>query len=200
MPQLTKKAIIDAFIILLNKYPLDQITVTDIAQKCGISRRTFYYYFKDVYQLPEELFFSETQKILQDKTDFDSWVDWFLSMLEFAFRNKKAIAHIYHSIRREYLEGYIYSVADKTITDYIAKQAENSGCKQSDIDMLATFYTSAVVGMALDWIGRGMTEDPEEPIRRLVGLLKGTVQCAMDNSREMSRKEIGEAGIREIAE
>ena len=104
MSQRTKEAIVESFIKLLNQRPLDQITVKDIAEDCGVSRRTFYYYFQDIYQLPEELFLSETRKLLKDNTDFDSWESWFLKMMEFAFQNQKAITHIYNSVRREYLE------------------------------------------------------------------------------------------------
>lgn len=186
MTQFTKQAIIDSFIELLNMHPLDQITVTDIAKKCGISRRTFYHYYQDIYQLPEELFLAETRKILKDKTDFRTWEDWFIKMMEFAFQNKTAVTHIYHSVRREYLERYIFSIADKTLTDYIARLAEDSGCNQTDICMLASFYTSAVVGLAFDWIRRGMIEDPKVVIVKYVSLLKGTVQCALDNCSRQS--------------
>mgnify|MGYP001217218616 CR=1 FL=1 len=181
MAQLTKQAIIDSFIELLNTHPLDQITVTDIAKKCGISRRTFYHYYQDIYQLPEELFLAETRKILKDKTDFHTWESWFIKMLDFAFQNKTAVMHIYHSVRREYLERYIFSVADKTLTDYIARLAEGADCDQTDICMIASFYTSAVVGLAFDWIRRGMIEDPKTVIVKYVSLLKGTIQCALKN-------------------
>ena len=33
--------------------PLSKITVTDITEDCGISRMTFYYHFKDIYDLVE---------------------------------------------------------------------------------------------------------------------------------------------------
>ena len=42
MLQLTKKAIVNSFIKLLNEKPLDKITVKSIAEDCGINRNTFY--------------------------------------------------------------------------------------------------------------------------------------------------------------
>lgn len=193
MAELTKQAIISAFIELLNTHPLDQITVTDIAKKCGISRRTYYHYYQDIYQLPEEIFLAETTKILKDKTDFRSWEEWFIKMMEFAFQNKRAISHLYHSVRREYLERYIFSVADRTLTDYISKLAEGCGCDQADVDMLAAFYTSAVVGLALDWIRSGMKEEPQEVIVRYVRLLKGTIQRALKNCAQRTETAPGES-------
>ena len=181
MPQPTKKAIIDSFIQLLNKRPLDQITVTDIAKECSISRRTFYHYYQDIYQLPEDLFLTETRNILKGKTDFHSWEEWFLKMMTFAFENQCAISHIYHSARREYLERYIFTIADKTFTDLIAERMKGHNYRQEDIDQLAAFYTSAAVGLAFDWIRRGMQEDPRQVVQSYIKLLKGTIQCALDN-------------------
>mgnify|MGYP001243344367 FL=1 len=189
MLQLTKKAIIDSFVQLLNQRPLDQITVTDIARECGISRRTFYHYYQDIYQLPEDLFLSETRKILKGETDFRSWEQWFEKMTVFAFHNKTAIAHIYHSARREYLERYIFTIADKTFTDFIAQSGKSKSYRQEDIDMLAAFYTSAAVGLAFDWIRRGMQENPQQLIHGYVKLLKGTVQRALDNCEQSGTEE-----------
>ncbi len=189
MQQFTKKAIIEAFIKLLNQRPLDQITVTDLAKECGISRKTFYYYFEDIYQLPEVLFISETQKTLKDENEFDSWEDGYLRLMEFAFENKRAIEHLYHSVGREYMERYLFCVVDKAIFDYVAKQAQNAEYEQSDIDMVASFFTSAVVGMSLEWIGGGMSEDPEQTIHKLVALMKGTVQCALDNCHKQESQQ-----------
>jgi hypothetical protein len=50
--------------------------------------------------------------------------------------------------------------------------------------MIASFYTSAVVGLAFDWIRRGMIEDPEVVIVKYVSLLRGTIQCALNNCRD----------------
>lgn len=195
----TKNAIIDSFIRLLNKRPLDQITVTDIAKECSISRRTFYHYYQDIYQLPEELFLSETRNILKGKTDFHSWEEWFLKMTTFAFENKCAISHIYHSVRREYLERYIFTIADKTFTDFIAKQMSTAPYQQEDIDRIASFYTSAAVGLAFDWIRRGMQEDPRLMIQSYIRLLKGTVQCALNNCHHTNPEESAEAAMPESA-
>lgn len=189
MQQFTKKAIIETFLKLLNQRPLDQITVTDLAKECGISRKTFYYYFEDIYQLPEALFISETQKTLRDETDFNSWEDGYLRLMEFAFENKRAIEHLYNSVGREYMERYFFCVANRAISDYVAKQAKSAEHGQSDIDMVTSFFTNAVVGMSLEWIGGGMSEDPEQTIHKLVALMKGTVQCALANCHKQESRQ-----------
>ena len=51
MSQITKRALASSLKLLLLQKPLNKITINDIAEKCGVSRMTFYYHFKDVYDL-----------------------------------------------------------------------------------------------------------------------------------------------------
>ncbi len=41
-------AIKEAFMRLLNRKPLDKITVKEIVEECGINRNTFYYHYDDI--------------------------------------------------------------------------------------------------------------------------------------------------------
>ena len=53
MSQITKRALEQSLKNLLLKKPLTKITINDIAEDCGINRITFYYHFKDIYDLVE---------------------------------------------------------------------------------------------------------------------------------------------------
>lgn len=43
-----KEQIASAFLSLLEKKPLDKLTVTDIVQTSGVTRQSFYYHFQDI--------------------------------------------------------------------------------------------------------------------------------------------------------
>ena len=53
MSQITKRALATSLKNMLLKKPLNKITINDIANDCGINRMTFYYHFKDIYDLIE---------------------------------------------------------------------------------------------------------------------------------------------------
>ena len=53
MSQVTKRALVASLKNQLLKKPLDKVTISDITDDCGISRMTFYYHFKDIYDLVE---------------------------------------------------------------------------------------------------------------------------------------------------
>ena len=56
MATFTRKAIMQTFLHILKNKPLDRITVKDICEQCEINRNTFYYCFKDIYDVLEAIF------------------------------------------------------------------------------------------------------------------------------------------------
>lgn len=53
MSNITKRALEQSLKNLLLKKPLTKITISDITADCGMNRMTFYYHFKDIYDLVE---------------------------------------------------------------------------------------------------------------------------------------------------
>ena len=51
MAQYTQKAILRTFQDMLEKMPFDKITVSAIVSNCEISPNTFYYHYRDIYDL-----------------------------------------------------------------------------------------------------------------------------------------------------
>lgn len=67
MSQRTKKALQASMKKLMLEKPFTQITVSDIAEDCGINRMTFYYHFKGIYDLIEWSCMEDATKALQGK-------------------------------------------------------------------------------------------------------------------------------------
>ena len=66
MPQFTKYALENSLKKLLLQKPLNKITINDITEDCGINRMTFYYHFKDIYDLVEWVCMEDAKKALAD--------------------------------------------------------------------------------------------------------------------------------------
>lgn len=155
MSQFTKKAIIEAFVTLLNKHPLDKITIKDIVDECGVTRSTFYYYFADIFALLEELFKIETQKTLEQAKDYTSFIEGFNKSISFALENKKAIYHVYNSLSREHLEHYLYNVIDDMIITIVKSQIIDLNVSEEDISIVTDIYKYAIIGFLLKWLQNG---------------------------------------------
>lgn len=51
----TKHAIYKTFVELLNEKDINQITITDVAKRANINRKTFYNYYSDINDVMEEI-------------------------------------------------------------------------------------------------------------------------------------------------
>ena len=76
MTQVTKRALEEALKRLLLEKPLSKITIQDLADECGISRMTFYYHFKDIYDLVEWSFVEDANAIFQAAPSTESCDCW----------------------------------------------------------------------------------------------------------------------------
>ena len=57
-----KKAITEAFLQLVEKKPVDKITVKMVIEKCHLSRSTFYYHFRSITELVEYIILETIDK------------------------------------------------------------------------------------------------------------------------------------------
>ena len=80
MSQTTKRALAASLKHLLLQKPLNKITINDIAEDCGISRMTFYYHFKDIYDLVEWTCVEDGTRALEGKKTYDTWQEGFLNI------------------------------------------------------------------------------------------------------------------------
>lgn len=67
MANTTKLALEASLKELLRTKPIDKITINDLTEHCGISRMTFYYHFKDIYDLVEWACVEDGTRALQGK-------------------------------------------------------------------------------------------------------------------------------------
>jgi probable dihydroxyacetone kinase regulator len=175
MSNTTKRALEASLKNLLLKKPLDKITISDIANDCGISRMTFYYHFKDIYDLVEWACIEDASKALDGKKNYDDWQEGFLQIFEAVLDNKPFILNVYHSVSREQVETYLYKLTYDLMIGVVEELAQNMSVKDSDKAFIANFYKYAFVGLMLDWIRNSMKEDPEEIIKHLSILVQGNI-------------------------
>ena len=105
MSDLTKRALEQSLKNLLLQKPLSKITISDIADDCGINRMTFYYHFKDIYDLIEWSCEEDARKALEGKKTYDTWQQGLLQIFEAVQENRVFILNVYRSVSREQVEG-----------------------------------------------------------------------------------------------
>lgn len=183
MSQTTKRALEASLKNLLLKKPLDKITINDIAEDCGINRMTFYYHFKDIYDLVEWSCVEDAAKALEGKKTYDTWQQGFLQIFEAVLANKPFIMNVYHSVSREQVEIYLYRLTYDLMIGVVEEKADGMAVRDEDKKFIADFYKFAFVGLMLDWIKKDMREGPQTIIDRLATLVHGNISSALESYR-----------------
>lgn len=180
MSQTTKRALAASLKKLLSHKPLDKITVTDIVEDCEVNRQTFYYHFKDIYDLVEWTYSNEGTRAIGSKKTYDTWQMGFLQTFEYVLENREFVKNTYNSISREHLENFLYNETYNLLLDVIEEKSAGMSVRDDDKAFIANFYKYAFVGLMLEWIKAGMKEKPSVIIDRLSILIYGDVTGALE--------------------
>lgn len=180
MSQVTKRALEASLKNLLLKKPLDKITINDITEDCGINRMTFYYHFKDIYDLIEWCCVEDAKKALEGKKTYDTWQQGFLQIFEAVLDNKPFILNVYHSVSREQVEIYLYKLTYDLLIGVVEEKSEGMNVREEDKKFIADFYKYAFVGLMLDWVRHDMKGDPHRIIEDLSVVMHGNVAAALE--------------------
>ena len=183
MSQITKRALEQSLKNLLLKKPLTKITINDIAEDCGINRMTFYYHFKDIYDLVEWSCLEDARKALEEKKTYETWQQGFIQLFEAVRENKPFIMNVYRCVHREQVEKYLKPLVDNLLLGVINEEAAGMTVRDEDKSFIAQVYSYVFVGLMLDWIRDDMREDPEALVGRLAQVLKGAVSQALGRFR-----------------
>ena len=172
--QTTKRALEASLKKLLLRKPLNKITINDITEDCGVNRMTFYYHFKDIYDLVDWILVEDATEALEGHQDFETWSDAFRDMLEKVQANRVLVLNVYRSVSREQVEQYLYKMLDPLLRMFVER--ENIPVQEEDKQFIIDFYKYALVGMVLEWIRKDMKTDPVLLTQRLNKLLHGGIR------------------------
>ena len=101
----TRQKIYRCFLDLRRKKPIEEIRITDLCEKAGINRATFYHHYQDIYALSDEMentvIERYQQKLTKDDIDmFFSEPKIFLHTLENVINSERADIEILASGRK----------------------------------------------------------------------------------------------------
>lgn len=183
MSQITKRALEESLKKMLLKKPVNKITISDITEDCGINRMTFYYHFKDIYDLVEWSCVEDAARALDGKKTYDTWQQGFQQIFQAVLDNKPFVQNVYQSVNQEQVETYLYSLTHNLLIGVIEEKAVGMQVRDEDKEFIADFFKFAFVGLMLDWIRNGMKKDPQQIIDRLSILIEGDITRALNKYR-----------------
>lgn len=184
----TKNLIKKEFLKLAEKKSLNNITITELAEKCDINRNTFYYHYDDIYMLVEEILKDEMKKVDEEFNNTYSWEESLLHAASFILENKKATQNIFKSIDKKDSDNYLNKICKAVMHRYVENECDtkNIKAKEKDKVLITYFYSAALIGLIDQWIQDGMKDSPEKIIFRVGQLFDGNIERSLRRSEDLA--------------
>jgi probable dihydroxyacetone kinase regulator len=176
---ITKKAIAGSLKKLILQHPLNKLTIRHITDDCGINRQTFYYHFRDIYDLVEWIYTYDAAQAIGENKTYDTWQEGYRQIFHYIEENRDFVTRTYHALSREFLERILYDRTYQLLLGVIREKARGHAVVEGDVSFIAHFYKYGFVGLILDWVDRGLREDPELIITQLNNLICGDIEKAL---------------------
>lgn len=103
------------------------------------------------------------------------------SIFDAVLLNKPFILNVYHTVPRENVERFLFVMVKDLLLKVIEEKTQGTKLTQNQIDFIASFYKYSFVGIMLDWIGQGMSEDYHEIVYDMACTLHGSIDLAVKN-------------------
>lgn len=165
----TKYIFAQAIKDLIKVVPLDKIAVTDIVTRSGMTRQTFYRYFKDKYDLVNWYF---EKLVLQSFRQMGNGCSLQEALqLKFAFINSEHsfFKEAFKSNDYNNLVNYDFNCIYEFYKGIIEKNHNHS--VDDDLDFLLKMYCKGSIDMTVDWVLNDMPISIEKIVSLLIEAL-----------------------------
>lgn len=146
----TRKSIRSAFISLIKEKEMTDISVSELAQRADIDRRTFYLHYSAISDISDEIIRETCDKLRErlsknDEIHLPEIINIFFEIGKENIDFYRVIATIpfHNSIQRECLQ-----LLDEIFTDYFF---ERSGMDETTFAYYANYLCAGLMGMYIRW-------------------------------------------------
>lgn len=156
----TERVIAAAMKQLMQQKYLEDISVGEIIAESKISRNTFYYHFRDKYDLVNWIFRSEVP-FAADTLSEGNWQETLYRTCAYLRENRAFYTNALRLTGQNSLQEYLIAYLTAQMHDefYRAAKARHHAVPEKELEFAARFYAYAVVGLVAQWARDGMRED-----------------------------------------
>ncbi len=184
----SKQAMYHALKKLITTKSINKITIKDITDTCGLNRQTFYYHFKDIYDLLEWSFQEEFRFIdsYLQKPEY-TWEEIFAGSVKYISQNKYICQCIVCGLARDQLILSLHNSIYEIVRKIILRSLPQNQIPEKYLDFTARFYTYALSNYLFDWVKNGMLETPEEVIDNFIFVVNHSLNGKTEANQELTR-------------
>lgn len=171
----TKFMIARGFKQLLEEKSFTDITVGELARHCKMSRNTFYYHFKDKYDVMSWIFYTEITPLIGDTMSIEKWGSGMRALCHYIQENKAFYSNVVQFEGQNSLSDCLMDFYENLVQNIILNAGGEKVLGAQQIKIISRFYAHGMSGVLLDWIRNGMIKDPDDTVAILEELLSGEI-------------------------
>lgn len=154
---ITKKALAAELKRLMEEKPFEKINVGDICEGCQMNRKSFYYHFKDKYDLVNWIFDTEIISVVHNKGYNDAW-EAMLQLSHYFYDNRsfyrKALCISGQNSFTEHFQNLLFPVITSRLREVLNEKEVT--------EFQVTFIADAIVMAFQRWIVENSAMSSEE--------------------------------------
>lgn len=168
--------------------PVDKITIGDLTADCGISRSTFYYHYRDIYDLVEAVTMERFVAIIGADRSRDTWPEGMRRVMRELYKERAFLSNVYDHIDHDDLRAYLMADTEALLYDVVREESEGVNVTDQDIRAVAHAYAHIFAGTLLDWVDGGMREDIDGLTGRLSVMMSGAFRHSLRQIEAAGRR------------
>lgn len=165
---ITKRALAAALKELMQDRPFAKISVGDICEKCEMNRKSFYYHFKDKYDLVNWIYYTEFLSTVQVDANPNSW-KLLNDLCVYFYENRDFYRKTLQMEGQNSFSEYFAEV----VSTILSKEFKAIFAYEKSIDFFVNFYTDAFICAIKRWLLGVDSISPEEFVSLLQKCLVG---------------------------
>lgn len=179
---ITKCALASALRKLMETRPFAKITVADICDACGMNRKSFYYHFRDKYDLVNWIYDTEFIAVIHNHT-YDSVWSFLRELCGYLYENRSFYRRAFQIKGQNSFSDHFRELMLPLIAEYLRDTVSD----QESVEFHVNFFADAFVCCVERWIQEPDCVEPDQLLANAHTLLVETAQRICRETEQKSQ-------------
>ena len=158
---ITKRVLADSIKKLMEQKPLAKISVGDIVEECGLNRNSFYYHFKDKYDLVNWIFYTDMiNRIQVDNVLTGSTWELVDTITHYFYENKSFYMNALSVSGQNSFAEFFVDIIKQIVRPRIGESFADTD--EEEQDFYIYFFIDAYVAATFRWLQGGAQIPPDK--------------------------------------
>jgi len=172
--QVTKRALAESMKKLMEERSMRKISISDIVEGCNMNRQSFYYHFKDKYDLVNWIYYTEFVVTIKDEQQ--PTLQLLKNICDYFYDNKTFYRNAFEVKGQNSFSEYFNEVLYSILAVHLAEIFKN----KKNVDFYAAFYADAIRVAITRWLIEGTKISSEQFVKLMKNAIEGVAMYLME--------------------